>query len=223
MQLIALLTSFPTAVPTVLLVILLIYWLLSIIGLVDLGENLEMHHEHDGFDSDVGGVHDSHVDNDSADVHTLAGYLVALGLGGVPLSIVASLLVFFTWLFTAIAQQYLLVLVPGDTLKIGIGVVALVLSAGFAIPISARLVRPLRKLFVKHHARSNSSLVGLQCKVTTQTVDETFGRAEVQDTGVGLNIRVWAKTPNSLGKNTAAIILSYDEKTNQYEVVELAQ
>jgi hypothetical protein len=218
MSLVALLTSFPTAIPTVLLVILLIYWLLSIIGLVDLGDNLEIHHGHD---VDASGTHDAHLDHDGADLHSLAGYLVAMGLGGVPLSIVASLLVFFTWLFTALAQQYLLVLVPGDALKIGLGVGVMMLASGLSIPISARLVRPLRKLFVKHHARANSSLVGLQCKVMTQTVDEQFGRAEVQDTGVGLNIRVWAKTPNHLFKNSEAMILSYDEKTNQYEIVDL--
>ena len=223
MTLFALLTSFPTAVPTVLLVILLIYWSLSIIGLVDLGDNLEIHHGHDV----DGGGHDAHdgsqPDGDTAELHTLAGYLVAMGLGGVPLSIVASLLVFFTWLFCALLQQYVLVLVPGDALKMGLGVGILMLSAGLSIPVAVQLVRPLRKLFVKHHARANASLVGLSCKVLTQTVDEKFGRAEVKDTGVGLNIRVWAVSPNNLAKNAEAIILSYDEKNNQYEISERPQ
>ena len=217
MTLFTLLTTFPTAIPTTFLIVLLVYWLMSIIGLIDMGDNLEIHHGEHGGHAD----HGEHADSDSADVHTLAGYLVAMGLGGVPLSIVASLLVFFTWLFTALIHQYGLAIVPGDALKTGLGVGVLILAAGLSIPVSVQLVRPLRKLFVKHHARANSSLVGLSCKVMTQTVDEKFGRAEVKDTGVGLNIRVWAKTPNNLGKNTEAIILSYDEKNNQYEVAEL--
>lgn len=216
MTLFTLLTTFPTAIPTTFLIVLLVYWLMSIIGLIDMGDNLEIHHgEHGG--------HADHADSDSADVHTLAGYLVAMGLGGVPLSIVASLLVFFTWLFTALLHQYGLAIVPGDALKTGLGVGVLMLAAGLSIPVSVQLVRPLRKLFVKHHARANSSLVGLSCKVLTQNVDEKFGRAEVKDTGVGLNIRVWASTPNNLAKNTDAIILSYDEKNNQYEIAELPQ
>lgn len=214
------LTSFPTAIPSVLLAILLFYWMLSIIGLVDLGDNLEIN-TGDAGHGDIGHDHGLHADNDTADIHTLAGYLVALGLGGVPFSIVITLLVFFAWLGTALLHQYFIALIPTDLLKIVAGVFALLISGALSIPISARMIRPLRGLFVKHNARSNSSLVGLTCRIVTQTVDEKFGRAEVQDYGVGLNIRVWAKTPNTLTKNSSAIVLCYDEASQQYEVAAL--
>ncbi len=211
-----LLGSFPTAIPTVVLAILLIYWLLSIVGVVDLGDNLEI---------DAGdGAHleSAHHDLQSAhhdtDLHTLAGYLVALGLGGVPLSIAVTLLTFFTWLITALLHQYVIALVPTMLLQVLLGIGALVVSAAVSIPISAQLIKPLRGLFVKHHARSNQSLVGLGCRIVTQSVDEKFGRAEVQDLGTSLNIRVWARTPNTLTRNSPAVILGYDDAVQQYEV-----
>jgi hypothetical protein len=210
-----LLSSFPTSVPTVLLGVLMIYWLLSIIGMVDLGDAIHLHTDigHGGHGVDVAhGAHEAH------DLHTLAGYVVALGLGGVPLSVVASALVFFTWLGTALLQQYVLAYVPTDALRTLAGACVLVFMAALSIPLSARVIRPMRGLFVKHNARSNSSLVGLSCRITTQNVDLGFGRADVDNHGANINIRVWAAMPNDLGKNSTAIILAYDETTRQYEV-----
>lgn len=211
-----LLVSFPTAVPTVLLAILLIYWLLSIIGVVDMGDNLEIDAGHHDFEIGHHEIDAGHAA--TSEISTLAGYLVALDLGGVPFSIVLTLLVFFTWLATALAHQYFLAFVPTQVLQILLGIGTLVVAGALSIPICAKLIKPMRPLFVKHQARSNRSVVGLTCKILTQTVDEKFGRAEVSDNGASLNIRVWAKTPNTLTKNSSAVVLSYDENTQQYEV-----
>ncbi len=214
MPLLQLLTSFPTAVPTVLLSVLMIYWLMSIIGVVEIGESLDLH-------GDVGhldGIEAAHGGQEMPDFHTLAGYLVALGLGGVPLSVVASVLVFVTWLATALLHQYVIAFLPTDTLRMLSGVAVLAFSAALSIPIAARLIKPMRGLFVKHTARSNSSLVGLDCRIVTEKVDPGFGRAEVANAGGGINIRVWASAPNDLRKNSTAIIVAYDETTRQYEV-----
>ena len=201
-----LLSSFPSAIPTVLLAVLLIYWLLSMIGMVDLGDALEI-------DVDAG-----HAGTDTPQLHTLAGYLVALGLGGVPLSVAASVLVFFTWLLTALLHQYVLVWVPTELLRTLCGIAVLVFAAVLSLPIAARVLKPMRGLFVKHAARSNDSLVGLDCRIVTQKVDQGFGRAEVDSLGTSINIRVWAAVPNTLGKHSRAIIVAYDVVTQQYEV-----
>jgi hypothetical protein len=195
------LTSFPTAVPTTLLVILLVYWGLSVAGLFEMGDNLEI--EGDG---------------DDADLHTLAAWLVAMGLGGVPFSIVATLLVFFTWLPTALLHQHVLAMLPAGVMQWAGGAGALLVSAAFSIWMSARVVKPMRPLFVKHHAVENRSLVGRNCRIITLSVDEKFGRAEVETGGASLNIRVWSHTPNNLAKDSAAVIVAYDEATQQYEV-----
>ncbi|RSZ60877.1 ubiquinone biosynthesis protein [Massilia atriviolacea] len=201
-----LLSSFPTAIPTVLLAVLMVYWTLSIVGLVDMGESVDLH---------VDGVDGAH---ELPDVHTLAGYLVALGLGGVPLSVVASVLVFCTWLATALLQQYLLAWVPTAPLRVAAGVGVLLFAGALSIPIAARVLKPLRGLFVKHGARSNESLVGFDCRISTGSVDRHFGRADVEAHGASINIRVWAAVPNALDKGARAIIVAYDPATQQYEV-----
>lgn len=201
-------TSYPVAVYTALLGVVLIYWVLAIVGIVDF--------EHSGFEVDLD--HDMDLHADGADLGTLAGYVVAFGLNGVPFSIVVSLLLLFSWLFTGLAAQYLLPWVPTLLLKCVVGTGVMVAAFCAAIPLTARLVRPMRGLFVTHQARSNLSLVGQVCRILTLEVTEKFGRAEVAERGAGLNIRVWAKTPNTLTKGDMARIVEYDEGTSCYQV-----
>ncbi|MFZ6741977.1 ubiquinone biosynthesis protein [Undibacterium sp. JH2W] len=219
-----LLSSFPTSIPSVLMGVLLVYWLLSIFGLVDFGHHLDAGGGHDLHlgHHDIA-HHDVHADGDSADLHTMAGYLVAMGLGGVPFSIVATLLIFFTWLFTALVHQYLLVQVPTAMLQLLLGSGTLLAAIALSIPISANLIKPMRNLFVRHYARDNHSLIGHSCRIVTESVNEHFGRAEIEDHGVALNIRVWASSPNTLKKNSAAVVLAYNDSNHQYEVSALTE
>jgi hypothetical protein len=202
------LVSYPTAVWTALLGVVLIYWVLAIIGIVDF--------ESSGIDVDLDTDTDLHADG--ADLGSIASYVVAFGLNGVPFSIVVSLIVLIGWFLTGMFSIYVLAWIPTIFLKVIIGSVALVVSFMLAILATARIVRPMRGLFVTHVARSNLSLVGQTCKVLTLEVTEKFGRAEVAERGAGLNIRIWAKSPNSLTKGSVARIVEYDEAGSRYLV-----
>jgi hypothetical protein len=96
----------------------------------------------------------------------------------------------------------------------------LLMSFAMSIVVTARLVRPMRALFVTHAALANASLVGQSCKVLTRTVDEKVGRAEVQQRGAGINIRVWARTPNAFAKGSTARITDYDAGSGRYLIEE---
>jgi hypothetical protein len=146
---------------------------------------------------------------------------VAFGLHGVPFSIVVSLLVLVGWTLTFLAGVTVLAWVPTDILKWLVGLVVLVVAFALSIVITARLVRPLRGLFVHHTAQSNASLVGQTCRVLTGTVDERQGRAEVAQRGASLNIRVWSPSPNSLKRGDTALITEYDAGTHRYLVMPL--
>jgi hypothetical protein len=202
-------TAFPTAIYTVLLGVVLVYWLLAIIGMVDF--------ESSGIDLDI----ETHADASVDDMGTLASYVVAFGLHGVPFSIVVSLLVLVGWTLTFLAGVTVLAWVPTDILKWLVGLVVLVVAFALSIVITARLVRPLRGLFVHHTAQSNASLVGQTCRVLTGTVDERQGRAEVAQRGASLNIRVWSPSPNSLKRGDTALITEYDAGTHRYLVMPL--
>ena len=202
-------TAFPTAIYTVLLGVVLVYWLLAIIGMVDF--------ESSGIDLDI----ETHADAAVDDLGTLASYVVAFGLHGVPFSIVVSLLVLVGWTLSFLAGVTVLAWVPTDILKWLVGLVVLVVAFALSIVITARLVRPLRGLFVHHTAQSNASLVGQTCRVLTGTVDERQGRAEVAQRGASINIRVWSPSPNTLQRGDSALITEYDAGTHRYLVMPL--
>ena len=202
------LVSYPTAIWTALLGVVLVYWVLAIIGIVDF--------ESSGIDVDLDTDTDLHADG--ADLGAIASYVVAFGLNGVPFSIVVSLIVLIGWFLTGMFSIYVLAWIPTAFLKAIVGTGAFIASCMLAIPFTARIVRPMRGLFVTHVARSNHSLIGQTCKVLTLEVTEKFGRAEVAERGAGLNIRIWAKTPNTLTKGSVARIVEYDEAGTRYLV-----
>lgn len=201
--------SYPTAIPSVLLIVVVFYWVLAMFGLVDF----------DSTDLDIDIDTDAQLDGDAGDIGALASYVVAMGLNGVPFSVVVSLLVLLIWMLTALFAEWILPLVPTAVLQVVVGTAALLMALAVSIIITAQIVRPMRKLFVSHAATSNASIVGQICKVVTQTVDERFGRAEVSTNGTAINIRVWATTPNSLSRGAAARILEYDPQTSRYLIV----
>lgn len=199
-------TGYPTAIYTVLLGVVVIYWLLAMLGMVDI--------EHSGLDVDVH-MH-THADGDTSDIGQLASYVVALGLNGVPFSVAVSLLVLVSWTVCCLGGEWLLPLVPTMAFQLLAGTVLLVASAVVAIPITAVAIRPLRGLFVSHTAVTNAALVGQLCRVVTGVVNEKDGRAEVARRGASLNIRVWATTPNTLKRGSPALIVEYDEVAGRY-------
>jgi hypothetical protein len=188
----------------------------------DMGGGLEVEIPDVDIDVDVDVDVDADVDagDSPAQLSTLAGYLVALGLNGVPFSVVVSLLTLFAWVISTIASPLVLAFVPGGLLRFVAASAILVGAFAFAIPVTATCVRPMRRLFVTHNAPSNASLVGQECVVLTGSVDETFGRAEVPARGAGYHIRVIAATPNNLKRGDTAFITEYDEAARIYRIVE---
>lgn len=207
--------GFPTAVFTVLLIVVMFYWLLATFGLVDLGESSDV-----GDAGDVGSAdgHGIHADGHTDDLGTLAGYLVAFGLNGVPISVVASLLVLVAWTISALSGIWFLRWVPTDVLRWVAGAGVLIAACGLSLVITARLVRPLRGVFRTKYATSHADLVGQDCVIWTSEVNAKVGRAEVAQRGAPLNIRVWADTPNALKRGDKARIADYDAATQRYRV-----
>ena len=198
--------GFPTIVYSLLLAVVLVYWLAAVVGLVDFGES--------DIDVDIG----EHADVNVEDLGTIASYVVAFGLSGIPFSIVVTLLVVVGWTLSTLAGIWLLRWVPTLPLQILAGLAVLAVCFVLSIVITARIVRPLRGVFVTQYARHNSDLIGQHCVITTGAVDEKLGYAEVRQRGAGLLIQVWANSPNSLQRGSRALILEYDAAARRYLV-----
>lgn len=205
-------SHYPTSIYTVILGVVLLYWLIVLLGLVDI----------DLFDGDLDIVEmDLDSDIDGSSLTGVASFLLAFGLTGVPISVVISLIALIAWFLCGVASQYILPWVPTVFLQLIVGSVFLVSAFFIALPITAHAIRPMKKIFVTHNARHNADILGRECRITTLTVSEKFGQAYVETGGAGLTIAVRAKSPNELKKNAMAKIVGYSEATGTYEISQI--
>lgn len=188
--------AFPTVLFTLPLGVVLLYWLLVLLGALDLDL-----FDFGGDGGEGAGGLEGEGDSDFLDV---------LGLGGVPATFALSLLVFFSWILCLVASQGLGALdIEGGLAGAG----AAALSLGLALPLAGLAVRPLRRLFVTDRAIENRSLVGQVCTVATLRVDERYGQAEIADGGAGLLVQVRSTQPdNGLRRGDQAIIYEYRDE-----------
>ncbi|PIE41871.1 MAG: hypothetical protein CSA47_02445 [Gammaproteobacteria bacterium] len=205
-EFIVLITTFPVIVPTFLLAVVSLYWLLVLIGTLDM----------EFFDIDVD--IDSDTDASIDDSGGLGAFLANWGLTGVPFSLVISLMVVLIWLICAVVMSLLSPLLPLSVLRWVVGAGVLLAAFMVTIPITARLIRPLRTFFRAHVAINKDSLTGRECVVKTLTVRENFGQAELTDGEAGLLLDIIADEPNDISKGDTVILLEYDAERDSYWV-----
>ncbi|WP_432073448.1 hypothetical protein [Streptomyces wuyuanensis] len=174
--------GFPTVLFTSALLVVIGFWLLVLVGAAG----------HDAFDGDV----------DTG----------ALSLGGVPVSVAASLLIAFAW-FGSLAGSVLLVRadlsgLPFHLLRVAVLVASPVLSWW----VTRALVRPLAKLFPDEPGPSRQDFVGMTCTIRTGRVDEDFGQAEVvaRDGSAAL-VQVRQSGSDALASGSTGLLYAYDD------------
>lgn len=171
--------GFPTVVFTCLLVVVVGYWVLVLAGGADLDA-----------DADVG----------------IAGVLAGLGLGGVPATVAASLLIAFGWFVSLVGT----VLLGGPGLSVVAAVVLVVALAGGWL--GTRLLVPLlRRALPDTSGPSRADFVGRTCVVRTGRVDRHFGQAEVTSAdGSSALVQVRQAGTDALTAGTPALIYDFD-------------
>jgi len=210
--------SFPTVVFTVLLGIAAVYWLLVIIGALGL-DVLDADHggddvAHAGHDVDDGGHGNAHHDAHPSFIGWLLG---PLKLDAVPVTIVVSFIAFFGWLISHFAGHYLAASHSGWLTEVGLLIAAFVLG----VLLTAFVVRPLAPLFRTNPGARRVALVGKVVTIDTSRVDATFGMARAEDGGPGLIVQVRCDSENELTRGHRALVVSYDEVREVYEVASL--
>lgn len=197
-ELLSAMLAFPTVIFTVLLGVVVTYWIFVILGALDI-DLLDFDVDTDAeVDMDGGGD----GDYDSG----LAGVWNALGLGGVPVTLSLSLLVLAAWVFSLLVMDFL-----GEGTAWWLAGSLALLCLGVAVPVTALLIRPLRRFFVTHPAVDHRSLVGQICTISTLRVDERYGQAEIEDGGAGLLIQVRASVSHELRRGERALIFDYKD------------
>jgi hypothetical protein len=185
------LIQMPTAIFSLLLAFVVAYWLLVIVGALDL---------------DV-----SDLDVDLSDASGTADSLAALGLKDVPLPVWLSVFVLVGWTLTILGVHFL---TSGPLGAWAVFAVAAVLGVVLASVAS----RPLAPLFKTHPAIEHRALVGRTCTITTLRVDETFGQALVDDGAAGLLVQVRCQESGELERGSQALIFDYNPDEGFFHV-----
>jgi hypothetical protein len=191
--------SFPTVVYSVLLCVCGLYWLLAATGMAG-----------DAFGGEGGDV------GDAGDAGG-AGMLSALGLSGVPVMVMATVLSFTGWLGTYYLHLLVLRHLPdGVRVLAGAGAVLAVLVPAAAA--TSLVLRPLRRALTRL-SPGEAPLLGRSAVVITPTLAGEYGRASVDDGGAGLILQVRHEDSTPLQRGDRIVLIEYLEGQNAYRVV----
>ena len=203
---------FPVVVFTIGLGIVLIYWLFVLLGALDI--DLLGGGDHDvgdlGGGHDVGGHDVGGHDADGGDIDA-DGVFAKLGLGTVPITITVSLIMLVGWTGSLLLMHHF-----GHIAVVKWATLPAMLVGGMLV--TSVLVRPLAPVFKIREGKSNKEYVGHTCTITTATVDENFGHANVEDGGTTLDIPVRCDATAKLARNDKALIIDFDDERQAYLV-----
>jgi hypothetical protein len=173
----------------------------------------------DGGDADGGDADGGDADGGAEGAHhgALAAAMASLKLRSAPATLVLSVIVLFSWLFSIFGMQASAAWVPSGLMGLARFAVLLVAPI-LALPFTSLAIRPLAKIFAPAHAAKNASLVGKVCTVRTGTVTDRFGEALLEDGGAGLVVRVRVETGEKLKRGDQVVIVSYDGERQEFTV-----
>ena len=176
------------------------YWLMVILG----GLDMEM------FDLDMD--FDADVDASVTDLGMVG--LKWLNLGEVPLMLWVSIVALASWTITMIFDRHL---VNPTTQEI---VIAVARSLGFGIVVAKFMTNPMRGKFRMKEPNTVQEMIGRTCSVVTSEVTPKFGNAvcHVEDGApLKLNVRT---IEGSIPKDAIVQIVEFSPETGIYYVKE---
>lgn len=225
--------AFPAVFYTVLLGVALVYWVFVMVGALHvnlLGEGIADAAAEGALDGVAKGALEGAAKGvlegaaEHADAiegsHGAGGIVAALKLRSAPATVVLSVVILFSWIFTVLGARAIEALLHGG-LATGAELALLVVAPILALFPSSLVVRPLAKVFTPPAATRKQELVGKLCRIRTGTVTDRFGEAELDDGGAGLVVRVRVEAGEKLGRGDQAVILGYDEDRQEFTVAPL--
>ncbi len=200
------------AVFSMLLGVVVLYWLIFIMGALDL-DCLDFDIDID-VDGDVGGFEgdvDANIVPDAGGVGQ--AMLAFFYVGQVPVTILVTLITSSMWMIAMLANHHLN---PSGGFWLGLPI------AGGTLVASMFVVKiigwPIGRVFKALHANPDQivSVVGSLCKVVSETVSSELGQAEVDTKGSPVTMNVITKNGEVLAKGAEAVVLERDAARNIY-------
>ena len=198
---------YPTIIFTGLVMFVTLYWVVSLLGMadmdsVDLGES--------GGDADVSTL---------SSTGFFTGLMLKFGLYGVPLIIILSLISLIGWLLSYLYTSFLHQYFDSGVLYYLFGTGALIFVLVVSMWLTGIIISPIRKNIAKIPKRNSSNNVGKIAVVRTLSVTDKHGKAELNDGGAGLILKIRSDTNDGLLKQGDRVMLiEYLDEANTYRV-----
>ncbi len=203
-QLLEVASQFPTVIYSTLLGIVVVYWIVAMLGLIDL---------------DFSGDAELDIDSDvDISVGSLTGLLLTFGLTGVPFTLVISIIILICWLISFYLQFYLLTWLPDGWLYYFLGVLSSFIVFFISLPITAIVIRPLKGMFKSVEAATSDHLVGKEATVATSKVSETFGQARLFNNGAEILVDVRCDPEHIFKLGDKVLVIKYLQASHAYIV-----
>lgn len=197
--------EYPTLPLTVLLAVMLMYWVIAATGL--LGDFT------DGFDFDA---------PDMSSSVGLSAWLERLGFSSVPFTAVASILILGTWVLTYLVHYHFL-LDTDPAFRYGVGTVVLLVSGLASLIPAALLLIPIRFLFRRLAVSKSESrtVQGHEGYVVSTFVDKNSGRINVSTSSPGVRLILEARSLKEkvYPHQAQIVVVSHDVEKGVCEVV----
>ena len=199
--------SFPTLFFTFILALTTVYWLVAVLGVVDLDIlDLDVPEGDAGTDTNTG-------------ANALAGFLLKLGLNGVPLTVVISFLALFGWLICYFAVYFIFPVIPDGFLEYIVGLPILLGSLYIAILITAQVIKPLKSFFDNMYKNTVKNVLGQTAIVRSLRLDSNFGEVFLEDGGAGLIFKARTINNETFKKGDRVVLLEYIKEKHAYRII----
>ena len=197
--------AWPSFPATVLLGLVCLYWLLMMLGAVDL----------DFLDIDVDLDMDVDVDIDGSPSILQFGFLPFkwLNIGSVPTMLWVSIFSLLAWMVSRLWNSPL----PHPSFEWTTDIIAMTRDFGIAALLTKAATQPLRGKFDPVEPNKSEDLVGKLGIVTTSEVTETFGEAQLETDGAPLKLKV-RNSHEDISKGDTVLIVDFHAEDNLYFV-----
>lgn len=207
-------SSFPTVFFTFFLAIVVLYWLVAVLGFVEIDVLDFDLPEADGLAADTEGLSNPDV---------LAGLMLKFGLHGVPVTVIISFISLFGWFICYYLVHFLFGIVPEGILRYLAGVPVLLGTLYIAVMITAIVIKPIRPLFKKAQQQTVKYVLGQTAVVRSSRVDNAFGEAVLEDGGAGLILQVRTAGNDAFNQGDRVVLLEYLKEMGVYRVISEAE
>lgn len=215
-------------IPTVFLLLILVYWIFVIIGAMDMDViNIDIETDVDldvdvdvdaDVDMDTDADVDSDVDADSHDIGSVAflnSILTFFNLGKIPFMVWLSFLIIPMWVISILFNHYL------HNSSFLISLVALIPNLVASLLVSKVLTTPIAVIFTKIKKNDDDSFkyTGKMCTVLMQASHNRFGQAEIKRDGNTYRVNILTKNESIvLDKGQTALIIEFIPEKKCYLV-----